>query len=314
MNARAGCLPYNPDLGYRRPSYNWSRAYRQWRRHILAMGTESDLLTKTFKTRGVHDNVHFLFMAINSKKNYDQNLSFSSSPLNVYPMQHTPKYQTLDGYQKFAPAQMEKIARRFADMMQRRRSIRNFLPDPVRRDVIEEVLRAAGTAPSYNACQPWKFVAISDLKIKQEIRAAAEAQEVEFSAHNDRTSPPSLPEKQIVRPQNAFIETAPWLIAVFSKDQTGLAPTGGARSKQRQGYTSESVGLATGLLLTALHSIGLASLVYKATELDFLNEICSRPPGESPFLLIATGHPDPHMQIPDCQAQKSVSEISIFIE
>lgn len=220
-----------------------------------------------------------------------------------------PNYTPLSGYQEFPAAEMLEQARRFADQMQRRRTVRDFAPRPVPRALIEECLRAAGSAPSGANQQPWHFVAVSDPGVKRRIREAAEAEEREFYEHR---APPEWLE--VLRPlgtdsNKPFLEDAPWLIAVFIRRFERL-PDG---SKRKHYYTDESVGLATGLLLAAIHHAGLVSLTHTPSPMKFLNEILGRPKDiERPFLLLVVGYPAADAKVPDI-SRKPLAEIATFV-
>jgi iodotyrosine deiodinase len=183
----------------------------------------------------------------------------------------------------------------FRDLMQRRRTVRDFDPRAVPRDVIEHCIAAAGTAPSGANQQPWHFVAVSDADVKRRIRLAAEAEEREFY---ERRAPEEWLEA--LRPigtdwQKPFLETAPWLIAIFVQ-KWGRAADG---RKVKHYYPTESVGIATGILITALHTAGLATLTHTPSPMGFLNEILGRPAdSERPFLLLVTGHPAAGARVP----------------
>jgi nitroreductase len=220
-----------------------------------------------------------------------------------------PNYTPLSGYTELPPAEMLERARRFADQMWRRRTVRDFSPRPVPRALIEECLRAAGSAPSGANQQPWHFVAVADQAVKRRIREAAEAEEREFYEHR---APPEWLE--VLRPlgtdsNKPFLEIAPWLIAVFIRRFERL-PDGG---KRKHYYTDESVGLATGLLLAAIHQAGLVSLTHTPSPMKFLNEILGRPKDiERPFLLLVVGHPAADARVPDI-SRKPLSEITTFV-
>lgn len=220
-----------------------------------------------------------------------------------------PNYIPLSGYEEFPSAAMLERARHFADAMHRRRTVRDFANRPVPRALIEECLRAAGSAPSGANQQPWHFVAVSDPEVKRRIRTAAEAEEREFYAHR---APPEWLE--VLRPlgtdaNKPFLEIAPWLIAVFIRRFERL-PDG---SKRKHYYTDESVGLATGLLMAAIHLAGLVSLTHTPSPMKFLNEILGRPRDlERPFLLLVVGYPASDAMVPDIR-RKSLAEISSFV-
>lgn len=220
-----------------------------------------------------------------------------------------PKLMPLPGYVEYPPEEMLARARGFADEMQRRRTVRDFSDRPVPRALIEGCLRAAGSAPSGANQQPWYFVAVSDLDLKQRIRAAAEVEEREFYAHR---APPEWLE--VLRPlgtdeDKPFLETAPWLIAVFIRRFERLADG----TKRKHYYTDESVGLATGLLLAAIHHAGLVSLTHTPSPMKFLNKLLGRPADlERPFLLLVVGYPAAGAMVPDIR-RKPLREIASFV-
>ncbi len=199
-------------------------------------------------------------------------------------------------------------ARGFADEVQRRRTVRDFSDRPVPRALIEQCLRSAGSAPSGANQQPWHFVAVSDPLTKHRIRTAAEAEEREFYQHR---APPEWLE--VLQPlgtdaSKPFLEIAPWLIAVFIRRFERL-PDG---SKRKHYYTDESVGLATGLLLAAIHHAGLVSLTHTPSPMKFLNKILDRPKDiERPFLLLVVGYPAARAMVPDI-GRKPLTEIATF--
>jgi nitroreductase len=220
-----------------------------------------------------------------------------------------PKFISLTGYREYPPDEMSARARAFADDMGRRRTVRDFSDRPVSRALIEDCLRTAGSAPSGANQQPWHFVAVSDPAIKQRIRVAAEAEAREFYEH--RAPPEWL---DVLRPlgtdsNKPFLEIAPWLIAVFIR-RFERRPDGG---KRKHYYTDESVGLATGLLLAAIHHAGLVSLTHTPSPMKFLCEILGRPKDiERPFLLLVVGYPAANAEVPDI-ARKPLAEIASFV-
>jgi nitroreductase len=222
-------------------------------------------------------------------------------------MEH--RFVPLADYREYPPAEMTARARAFAEEMGRRRTVRDFADRPVPRALIEDCLRAAGTAPSGANQQPWHFVAVSDPAVKSRIRAAAEAEEREFYAHR---APPEWLEALAPLGTNAdkpFLEAAPWLIAVFIRRFERL-PDGG---KRKHYYTDESVGLATGLLVAALHHAGLVSLTHTPSPMKFLNEILDRPKDlERPFLLLVAGYPADGARVPDI-ARKPLADYTTFV-
>lgn len=200
------------------------------------------------------------------------------------------------------------LANEFADELARRRTVRDFSAAPVPREIIEAALRAAGTAPSGANQQPWRFVAIADPAIKHRIREAAEIEEREFYDHR---APQEWREALAALGTDAnkpFLETAPWLIAVFY-ERTGREVDG---HKPKRYYPHESTGIATGLLIAALHRAGLATLTHTPSPMAFLNDILGRPKNEVPYLLLVVGHPQAGCQVPDIE-RKPLAEISQFI-
>ena len=202
-----------------------------------------------------------------------------------------------------------RAAREFDALMQLRRTVRDFDSRPVPREVIEHCIAAAGTAPSGANQQPWHFVAVSDQQLKQRIRVAAEAEEREFY---DRRAPEEW--LDALKPigtdwQKPYLETAPWLIAIFVQ-KWGRADDGG---KVKHYYPAESVGIATGMLITALHTAGLATLTHTPSPMGFLNEILGRPAdAERPFLLLVVGHPAPGTRVPAIE-RKPLEAISSWL-
>lgn len=199
-------------------------------------------------------------------------------------------------------------ARDFYEALQRRRTIRDFSGRPVAREVIEYCLRAAGTAPNGANLQPWHFVAVSDAAVKREIRAAAEAEEKEFY---EKRAPKAWLEALAplgTDSNKPFLEIAPWLIAVFAQP-IRILPDG---ERSPTYYAIESVGIATGMLVTAVHSCGLAALTHTPSPMGFLNRILGRPSHEKPFLLLVVGHPAEDASVPDI-SRKPLSEISSFV-
>ena len=185
-------------------------------------------------------------------------------------------------------------ARAFAEELASRRTVRDFSPQPVPRAVIEACLSAAGTAPSGANQQPWRFVAVADPAIKRRIREAAEAEEREFYQH--RATPEWLGELAALgtTADKPFLEIAPWLIAVFY-ERYGVDAEG---NRHKRYYPHESVGIATGLLIAALHRAGLATLTHTPSPMGFLNEIVGRPRNEMAYLLLVAGHPAPGCRVP----------------
>ena len=200
-------------------------------------------------------------------------------------------------------------ARMFADEMATRRTVRDFSSKFVSRAVIEACINTAGTAPSGANQQPWQFVAISKPELKCRIREAAEKEEREFYEHR---APDEWLQALVQLGTDAskpFLETAPWLIAIFY-ERTGPELDG---HKAKRYYPHESTGIATGLLIAALHRAGLVTLTHTPSPMVFLNEILGRPRNEVPYLLLVVGHPAEDCRVPDID-RKAFSEIANFIE
>jgi iodotyrosine deiodinase len=210
--------------------------------------------------------------------------------------------------QPVAAEEMAAGARAFRDRMRTRRTVRHFADRPVAREVIEQCLLTAGGAPSGANLQPWHFVVVADASVKSRIRSAAEEEEREFYSHRapqewlDALAPLGTDADK------PFLETAPYLIAIFAQSY-GVLPDG---RKVKNYYVQESVGIATGMLITALHLAGLASLTHTPSPMGFLNQILNRPPNEKPFLLLVVGHPADDAMVPDI-GKKSLEEIASFV-
>ena len=208
-------------------------------------------------------------------------------------------------FTEFPPDEMLARARSIRDELRRRRSVRDFSERPVDRDVIAACIEAAGTAPNGANLQPWHFAVVNAPGIKRRIREAAEAEEREFY---ERRAPEDWLE--VLRPlgtdaNKPFLETAPYLIAIF--EQKWHDNEKGERVKHY--YPTESVGIATGMLITALHHAGLATLTHTPSPMKFLNEILERPTSERPFLLLVVGYPAESATVPDI-TKKTLEEIA----
>ena len=196
------------------------------------------------------------------------------------------------------------LAQAFADEMAKRRTVREFSDVPVPREIILAALRAAGTAPSGANQQPWRFVAISNAATKRRIREAAEVEERDFYQHRAPQEWRDALAELGTDAEKPFLEIAPWLIAVFY-ERTG--PEIGGRKAKRY-YPHESTGIATGLLIAALHHAGLATLTHTPSPMSFLNEILGRPRNDVPYLLLVVGHAAAGCRVPDIQ-RKPMTEI-----
>lgn len=202
----------------------------------------------------------------------------------------------------------QRLAAFYADI-DRRRTVRDFSERPVPRDIIETALKAANTAPSGANLQPWHFAAVSGPETKKKIRIAAEAEEREFYEHRASDEWLAALEPLGTDSSKPFLETAPYLIAVFLQ-KFGELPDG---RKVKHYYPAESTGLATGILITALHTAGLVTLTHTPSPMKFLNEILGRPKSERPFLLLVVGYPDENAEVPDI-SRKDLQDFSTFVE
>ena len=207
-------------------------------------------------------------------------------------------------FERLPLTQMRERAAAFRDEVHRRRTVRDFSLDPVPRDLIEACIAAAGSAPSGANQQPWRFVAVADPAIKRTIREAAEKEEREFYARR-------APDEWLValaplgtNAAKPFLQTAPWLIAVFY-EAYGVGPDG---ERQKRYYPMDSAGIATGILITALHHAGLATLTHTPSPMAFLNAILGRPENERPFVLLVAGYPAPGATVPAI-ARKALGDI-----
>ncbi len=216
-----------------------------------------------------------------------------------------PRFSPLD-FREHPVEEMRRRARTFYEDLNRRRTVREFADRPVPRDIIDDCLRTAATAPSGANLQPWHFVAVSDAAVKRRIREAAEAEEALF--YRERAPEEWL---EALAPlgtdeHKPFLETAPWLIVVFARlygDHDGR--------KTKHYYVQESVGIATGLLIAAVHRAGLASLTHTPSPMGFLNTVLDRPPNEKPFLILVVGYPAPDARAPDIR-RKPLDEVATF--
>jgi len=212
----------------------------------------------------------------------------------------------LSTFQEYQPELMKARAEQFAQDIGRRRTTRQFSDRPVDREVIEHCLRAAGSAPSGAHLQPWHFVVISDPELKRQIRAAAEAAESEFYA----TAPQEWLDALAPLGTDAakpYLETAPHLIAVFAQ-RHGVNPDGTLRKHY---YVSESVGIAAGFLIAALHHAGLATLTHTPSPMGFLADLLERPANEKPVMLVVIGYPANDARVPNL-VRKPLGEIATF--
>ncbi len=215
----------------------------------------------------------------------------------------------LDQYREYPIEEMRARLAEFYDDLNRRRTVRDFSDRHVPRDIIETALRTANTAPSGANLQPWHFVIVSGAKTKKKIRQAAEVEEREFYTHRASAEWLAALAPLGTDERKPFLETAPYLIAVFMQ-KFGELPDG---RKVKHYYPAESTGLATGLLIAALHRAGLATLTHTPSPMKFLNEILGRPKSERPFLLLVVGYPAEDARVPDIQ-RKSLDELTSWVE
>lgn len=214
----------------------------------------------------------------------------------------------LTGYEEYPVDEMRRRVEAFYSELARRRTVREFSDRSVPRDIIETALKAAGTAPSGANLQPWHFVVVGEPETKKRIREAAEIEEREFYAH--RASPEWLAALEPLGTDSnkPFLETAPYLIAVFLQ-KYGVLEDG---RKVKHYYPAESTGLATGILITALHHAGLATLTHTPSPMKFLNEILERPKSERPFLLLVVGYPAKDARVPDISRKPLSDFVTVF--
>ncbi len=203
------------------------------------------------------------------------------------------KFEPLEFTEK-SPEEMIAISESFLRDVRRRRSVRAFSDRPIPEDVVKNAVLAAGRAPSGANLQPWHFVVVSNPETKRKIREGAEEEERAF--YQGRAPEEWL---RVLRPlgtdeNKPFLETAPKLIVVFLKKTT----IDEAGETQKNYYPTESVGIATGILITALHLSGLATLTHTPSPMKFLNKILGRPDSERPFLILVTGYPSPEAKVP----------------
>lgn len=215
----------------------------------------------------------------------------------------------LDSYKELPPKEMKARALEFYRMMKRRRSVRHFSPRQIPNDVISDCLKAAGTAPSGANMQPWRFVVVSNQDTKKKIRTAAEEVESDFY---DRRAPDYWLEALAplgTDAQKPYLEEAPILIVIFSKRNS----KGKDGAIKKNYYLAESVGIATGMLITALHNAGLACLTHTPSPMSFLRDLLGRPKNETPFILLVVGYPQKGATVPDI-GKKELDEIAVFID
>lgn len=205
-----------------------------------------------------------------------------------------PRFELLSTFHEYSVDDMKRRALEFYQEMQRRRTIRDFSDRPVAQEIIDQCLRTAGTAPSGANMQPWHFVVVGKAETKKLIRIEAEKEEREFYEHKASQEWLDALAHLGTDANKPFLETAPFLIAVFAQSYAKLPD--GRRVKHY--YAQESVGIATGFLIVALHHAGLATLTHTPSPMNFLNTILDRPTNERPFLLLVVGYPQEDAKVP----------------
>ncbi|XOV84126.1 MAG: nitroreductase family protein [bacterium] len=210
-------------------------------------------------------------------------------------------------YTEYAPDEMHARAAAFAQDIARRRSVRSFSTAPVPRDIIEHCIAAAASAPSGANRQPWHFVAVANTQVKAAIRRAAEAEEQRF--YEERAPKEWLDALAPLQTdaRKPFLDDAAWLIAVFAQRVLPLAD--GTQAKNY--YVPESVGIATGFLLAALHNAGLATLTHTPSPMTFLRDLLGRPKSERAYMLVVAGYPQDNVAVPDIK-RKSLQDVAEF--
>jgi nitroreductase len=215
----------------------------------------------------------------------------------------------LKNFREYPVEEMRNRLEEFYADIDRRRTVREFSDRPVPRDIIETALKVANTAPSGANLQPWHFAVVSGPETKKKIREAAEVEEREFYEHRASEEWLAALAPLGTDEHKPFLETAPYLIAVFLQ-KFGELPDG---RKVKHYYPAESTGLATGILITALHRAGLATLTHTPSPMKFLNEILGRPKSERPFLLLVVGYPADDAEVPDI-SRKELPEFTSWVE
>lgn len=227
-----------------------------------------------------------------------------------------PELKTINGFKhhlyhplNIGAEQTLTASNNFFDMMNQRRSVRTFSDRPVEKQVIENIIKTAGTAPSGAHKQPWTFCAVADPKIKQGIRIAAEQEEK--ISYESRMSESWLNDLAPLGTDmhKPFLEIAPWLLVVFKR----VYELGEDKTVKNNYYVNESAGIACGMLITAIHHAGLVTLTHTPSPMKFLSDILGRPKNERPFLLLPVGYPQDPSYVPELH-RKSLEEIAVFYE
>jgi len=218
------------------------------------------------------------------------------------------EFSSFTDYYEYSPEEMKKRSAEFYEEMKKRRTVRQFSDRPVPREIIEDCLRTAATAPSGANLQPWSFIVVTDPAVKRQIREDAEKTEREF--YHKKATRKWVEDLKLLgtNEDKPFLKVAPYLIVVFAQ-RYGLLPDG---SKKSHYYVNESAGIATGMLVTAVHHAGLVCLTYTPSKMGFLNQILSRPSDERPFLILVVGYPAKDTVLPKIH-KKSLPDIAEFI-
>ncbi|MGO1117336.1 nitroreductase family protein [Rhodovibrionaceae bacterium A322] len=222
----------------------------------------------------------------------------------------TPKFEPLSDFEELSEAEMLKRSVDFYENIKKRHTIREFSDRPVPREIIENCLKAAGTAPNGANLQPWHFAVLGQGPVRKDLREAAEEEERTF--YDGRAGQEWLKalEPLGTDASKPFLEEAPWLIAIFGA-RYSLRPDG---ERTKNYYVPESIGIATGFLVSALHNAGLATLTHTPSPMGFLNKICGRPDNEKPYILLVTGYPADDAVVPTfAQQKKPLEEITTFL-
>ncbi len=228
----------------------------------------------------------------------------------IVPMNHDTYRPISLNFERQSEDEMIARGQSFRELMARRRSVREFAPDPVPRELIETAIAAANTAPSGANRQPWHFAVVSDPMVKAAIRGGAEAEEREFY-EGGRATEEWL---KALAPlgtdwRKPFLEIAPWLVVVFKQ----IHAVGVDGSKLTNYYVNESVGIACGLFIAAIQGMGLATLTHTPQPMRFLTGILDRPDNERPYILFPVGYPHPECEVPEI-SKKSPSEVATWFE
>lgn len=218
------------------------------------------------------------------------------------------EFVPLTEFRRYSEDDMRARAAAFYEEVRRRRTVRRFAEQDVPREVIEQCLLAAGTAPNGANQQPWHFAVVHSPHLKRQIRDAAEKEEEAFYEWRAPQEWLQALEPFATNQHKPFLEEAPYLIVIFAQSY-GLDEAG---ERVKHYYVQESVGIATGILITALHHAGLATLTHTPSPMGFLNELLQRPPNERPFLILVVGYPADGVKVPQV-TKKPLAEIATFV-